>query len=1097
MWREHLAGLDGPTLLTPALTRRRRSRRPAPARPRSRLDTEATSRLAEAARGRGVTINTLVPDGLGDNPVGVHRPRRCGVRRHRVGAARRTGRRRDRWSGCSSTPCRCGCGWSPREPVGAAVPGAAARRRRHCVTTATSATPSCGPSAASASCSTRCWCTRTSRPAAWSAATSSTPSGAVLRPVGAGEPVALPGDHRGSPDRRTAHGARRDARRRTGTLDAGDLGRRVLTVVAAPAATAGTGRCATSPSLLRRRVRAVPPTRHCRATPQRPRRFPHRFTEVAAQPTGFGARLSWERRRTRPTANSTRPPTGLAAALRRRGVRAETPVRDPAAPRPRLRGRDAGGAQGRRGDRAAGPGDARRTHRRDPRPDRRDAGRRRRACCAAGRRGRPPDYRPPGAARPGPPTSCSPRAPPESPRASSAPTARCWPTPTTTPRNVLRPAAARVGRPLRIAHAWSFTFDAAWQPLAALLDGHCVHIVGDEVPARRRGAGGRDRPVRHRHDRHHAVDVRPAAGRRAAVSTVPLAVLALGGEAVDTAAVAGHPRRVRPHRDDRAQLLRAHRDHRRGGGRARSPSTRPVHRQPTGATMAPRAGLAGCVRCPTAWPASCTWRAASSPAATSAGPARRGPVRRRPVHVRAGGCTAPATWCAGAAGGGLQFLGRGDDQVKIRGFRVEPGEIAAALTAHPAVRHAHVAVDRHRSGPRLTAYVASGAPPAVASCAAADGATPAEIPGSAHIVVLVDEMPLTAHGKVDDAALAGAGRRPVRRAVAGPGHRDRDRAGRGAGARCSTSRQSTSRPTSWTSAWTASWRCRVVQAVRRRGIAMRARLMLECANIRELAAAIDSDVRGRADRRRRGHRPDPVAARRALALRVRRPAPAGADRGDPASRRHHPRAARGVAAQRDRRTRGAAQPAGPGHHDTGRPRPRRRAERGRRCPATWPPPSPSTPDASVERLDPERGCRCWTRCGCATAPRVGRAGAHRPRAGHGPGVVADRAGRTGRGLACAGVRPSSPAPAGSTRRCGSGRGCWPSVRSSWTPATSGRLSSHGDDPDVGTRRVDPETDRVGDVVVDDVVRRSARSPRACSPGRCPSPRCWPRRPHAR
>ena len=35
---------------------------------------------------------------------------------------------------------------------------------------------------------------------------------------------------------------------------------------------------------------------------------------------------------------------------------------------------------------------------------------------------------------------------------------------------VLRPAAGRIGRPLRVAHAWSFTFDAAWQPLAALLE---------------------------------------------------------------------------------------------------------------------------------------------------------------------------------------------------------------------------------------------------------------------------------------------------------------------------------------------------------------------------------------------------------------------------------------------------------------------------------------------------------------------------------------------------------------------------------------------------------------------------------------------------
>src|SRR5262249_2159947 len=33
--------------------------------------------------------------------------------------------------------------------------------------------------------------------------------------------------------------------------------------------------------------------------------------------------------------------------------------------------------------------------------------------------------------------------------------------------------------------------------------------------------------------------------------------------------------------------------------------------------------------------------------------------------------------------GTLEFLGRADDQVKIRGFRVEPGEIEAALSAHP------------------------------------------------------------------------------------------------------------------------------------------------------------------------------------------------------------------------------------------------------------------------------------------------------------------------------------------------------------------------------------------------------------------------------
>ncbi|MGW4356307.1 amino acid adenylation domain-containing protein, partial [Nocardia sp. NPDC004582] len=104
---------------------------------------------------------------------------------------------------------------------------------------------------------------------------------------------------------------------------------------------------------------------------------------------------------------------------------------------------------------------------------------------------------------------------------------------------------------------------------------------------------------------------------------------------------------------------------------------------------------------------------------------------------------------------GLRYIGRSDLQIKVNGHRIEPGDIEAALRAHPDVSRAAVAVHRRPGGgDQLTGYVVL-APHTTPDIAALPGYLATRLP--THMIptsiVTLDRIPLTTTGKLDYRAL--------------------------------------------------------------------------------------------------------------------------------------------------------------------------------------------------------------------------------------------------------------------------------------------------------------------------------------------------------
>ncbi|TCO62645.1 non-ribosomal peptide synthase protein (TIGR01720 family)/amino acid adenylation domain-containing protein [Actinocrispum wychmicini] len=247
-------------------------------------------------------------------------------------------------------------------------------------------------------------------------------------------------------------------------------------------------------------------------------------------------------------------------------------------------------------------------------------------------------------------------------------------------------------RNLRVGHAWSFSFDASWQPQLWLLDGHTLHVLPDET--RRDPAQLTNAVVTQGID---FIELTPSfLAQTGLLAQCPLAAVGFGGEAVSDASW----EQLRALPNTEAYNLYGPTECTVDSLVARARDTdrpaigRPVHNAqayvldsrlqpvPPGVTGELYLAGAGLARGYLGQPALTASRFVANPFTPGARMYRTGDLARTKDGV-------------------IEYVGRSDDQVKIRGFRIEPAEVAAAIGKHPSVQDVLVIA---RAG-RLIAYV--------------------------------------------------------------------------------------------------------------------------------------------------------------------------------------------------------------------------------------------------------------------------------------------------------------------------------------------------------------------------------------------------------